>query len=242
MTVLRVDRSEPTDIPLYIQSTHPCRVEDLNDNGYADYVWDTIDGGRSNVERKTWRDLATKGEEVENQVRGHLLNHPECKNRLLIEGAIEPSPAGVFTYSRQHGRNVMVGTETKGPPGMYKRIMGQVLGWSEYLEIVYSASYAATAITLAELYERDQKPDDLKTTFRRYFKSLTWRPNMQVNRLLGMAQNDSNLGPAKCEDIIDSYGTVWYAIHREPKEWASIPGIGEATARKFMRNIGRSDV
>lgn len=238
--MIEVDTHEPLDLVRLLDQAHEVEVKPLNELGWADFRWMGA-YKYSNLERKTWRDIAQGADSVEEQLSHHLKNHPECINRLLIEGAIEPDMKGVLVYNRMSGKNIMTPFQVGNQPGQFKKIMGQVAGWSEYIEVFYSASYAASAILLSELYSRDNKPDEEKNTFRRYFKHIDWNPNPQVSRMLGMALNDTGLGPTRVESIIKEYGTVWNAIHATPADWARIPGIGVATARDFMRKIGRPD-
>src|SRR3990172_11078757 len=102
--MIQADNHEPVDIVRLIEPVKDIEVTGLNDSGYADWYW-TGALEPSNLERKTWMDIAGNPEDVEEQVNRHLKGHPECRNRLLIEGAIEPLPHGVLVYTRAHGKS-----------------------------------------------------------------------------------------------------------------------------------------
>lgn len=241
--MLRIDTNEPPEILKLLMQCEPnTSLEPLNDEGLADYFWFGAEYD-SNLERKTWNDVASDADAIEVQLYKQHILHPECRHRLLIEGLMAPEPNGVSVYSETISTGHSKWRDYPGKPGMYSRLISQVLGWGEFIEILPpSPNVSSSALMIAALYHRDQKPDAERTTFRRYFKQITWRPNLQVSRLLGMALNDTNIGPDRAEDLIDEFGTVWNTIHAAPEDWSKLRGFSAATARNFLRKIGRPNM
>ena len=250
---IEFDNHEPKDIIRYVEPVVDVVEADLNTHGYGDYFWtgeilDWYPGhdGSYQLERKTATDLAGGADAIEDQIRREIKAHPESYFRLLVEGNLEPAPGGgVMAYQKASGRDVMISRKYGGnQQGLFKKVVGQVAGWSEFVEIVYSASYASTSMILVELYRRDNRAADERTTFRRFFKPMpAYTPNQQVQRLVGAALNDTGIGIEIGQRIIEQYGTVWAFIHADPKAAAGrIKGISENTVKVFMRKLGRLDV
>lgn len=246
--MIEVDKSEPSDIIRLLEPAVDVDLVALNIDRWADYRWsgEAIShwpnhDGTYHVERKTWQDMVGGVEDIENQLREQYQMHPKAMLRLIIEGAVEPHPTGVYVYQRAKGRDVMV-PRKEGHNGQYAAIWGKVAGWYEFMDVFQTASYPATAGLLVELYKRDQKPEDDRETFRKHYKVMTWHPNVQVMRLLGVAGRDTNIGVEKAEAIIAKFGTMWAAINASPEELAQVRGISVGGAKFFLQKIGRLDV
>ena len=56
---LKIDSFEPHDAHRILAPVLPCEVDDLNNKGYADYLWPGIEGTQQ-VERKTWQLLTER--------------------------------------------------------------------------------------------------------------------------------------------------------------------------------------
>lgn len=250
--MFEADVHEPTDIVRILAQVFPELYKtNLNEEGFADYYWDGESmesvypghNGEYQLERKTVVDLVNGIESIEDQLRRQNQLHPHCRLRAIIEGDIEPAPGGVTVYTRQSGRDNMKGTFMRTRPGMYESIIGAILGWNEFLEVHSSASYVSTAHMILEMYKRDQKPEEERETFKRYFKVIDWNPNKQVVRAMGAAGNDSNFGVKKAEAAIKVFGTAWALFSASPEEIASkVPGLSVDGARLLLRNFGRLDV
>lgn len=246
MGVFDADIHEPTEILGLISHVLDIDRANLNTEGLMDYRWTGENPEPfSQVERKTWEDVATINalNEVEEQLRRQLHLHPEAKNRLLLEGAMEPTFDGVIVYTRMKGKDVLNGRHQKTSVGHFKSVMSWVASVSEYMEVLFSASYAGTASTLIALYEHDNKPLDEHSTFRRHFKVNNWKPNPQVTKMLGVTANhEPHWGVVICERLIARFGTVWRVCQASPREIAEVNGVSEASAKQFLRAIGRLDV
>lgn len=241
--MMDADRSEPLEVVRLLDQALEVNVCGLNDEGYADYRWTGELGGYDgrHIERKTWHDLASKLDEVEDLIRRQIKAHPRLKHTLLIEGCMEPAPLGVLIYRRSQGKNIMVPGQ-EGNKSTFNKIYGWLNQASKYTEIIPTASMAASAIALVVMYKGDQEPEEAHTTFKRAFKPMTWNPNPQVSRLLGASLNDTNIGVKTAEAIMKEFPTLYSVITASPESLAKVPGMGLGTARGFLRAVGRLDV
>lgn len=131
---------------------------------------------------------------------------------------------------------------SKPQPGLYKKVQAWVAEVQRYMEVFETSSYPATATLIHTLYMHDQKVDEEHHTFNRYFKQVTWNPNMQVVRLMGLAATDSGIGSELAERIIGKFGTVWNFLHADPVEFTGVPRLGVDRPVKLLQKIGRPDV
>ena len=238
--MIQVDIAEPKEMLGYIFVGVEAVFSDLNQDGYADYRWtgeSLLDSpiGEYHLERKTWQDIISNIDQVEDLLRRQQQAHPEAKHRLLIEGlGIEPTSSGTKLHTTKN--------KTVDNNVSYKKVIGWYSEVQRYMEVYTTLTKEATAVALCELYHHDQKPEEERKTFSRYAKEMVWRPNSQVSRMLGLALNDTNLGPTKCEALIKKFGSVFNVIKASPEELAEVPGIGKPTAVNFLAKIGRGDV
>lgn len=243
---LYADIHEPPEI---VQSLLPTKVNidvsSYNEQGFADYHWDTCNGVLKNVERKTWGEILSNVDAVEEQLQRHLNNHKNAETVLLIEGAILKDGDSVTTIRPTSKGQVWVrGHRFKSRPlaGIY----AWVYGISKYVEVIQTFNLLETATALLAMYEYDQKPEH--ETLQRPIKKNIYHPNPQVSALMGVS---SGMGAKRASSLIEKYTTVWNIIsagfHGEPriKDWrelTSIDGIGEKGIQRLLRNIGRTDV
>lgn len=239
---MKVDNKEPADMQRGLDvPILSMEVMDLNSLGFGDYLWYDHHDEIQHFERKTWEDAARDWDSIEDQLRREKQAHPDARLHLILEGVAEPAPNGIIIYRRQQGRNIMLGQQVGKQPGLYKKITGGLYGMSEFLDVHFTASMAASMSALSEWYQYDQKEEH--SLFRRHLKMIDWNPNRHVAALMGMAQNDTGLGVQRCEDLINEYGTVWNVIHEDPgMVGAMVRGISADTIRNLDRKIGRPDV
>lgn len=239
-----VDRSEPLELVRLLDTSSAWDVQGLNDAGWADFRWQRSDGNWRHVERKTWHDIEneTGQNEVEVIIRKYLSSQPQARLILLVEGVVEPAPTGLLMYRKRSGQNVFIGGVPSGSRrSAYKESEAWLNQVREYLDVRQTSSMAASAVAIHSWYENDQKEDH--STFNRHFKQITWNPNPQVTRLLGLASNDTNIGVITAENLIRVYGTAWHVASASPDDIAAkVKGISKEGARNFLRKIGRLDV
>ena len=243
--MIEVDEHEPLEIVRWLDVATEIEQTDLNAQGWADYRYtgeECFCHGAStyNTERKTWSDLGGGIEAVEAQLLNQFQSHPEVHHRLIVEGVVEPAPKGLIYYTKSPGQNMF----RSSLRGERTQAMKSIRAWlhqvGKYCEVVFTFGYTDTAITLASYYEADQVPEDEHTTFKRMFKTSTFRANPQAEAILGASPK--GFGPSRAEAVAKHFGLAWKAFKAPVEEWVRIPGVGEITARQYLRHIGRTDV
>lgn len=239
------DYHEPPDILRMLEpAIVDMEVKALNAEGWADYRYDAApcfchESTVFNCERKTWGDLTNGIEEIEEQLGRQLDAHPGVHHRLYIEGVAEPAVQGIYLYTQAKGQSVMKAGLKGNKSQTYKNIMAWLHQVGKYWEVVWTNSYSGTASTIVAHYNADQDFEDSHKTFHRYFKERHFNMDPQVAKVLGAAPK--GFGPEAAAAVVKRFGTAWRAFKAEPEEWMTIPGIGEITARKYLRELGRGD-
>ena len=230
-----VDIHEPAQAQSLIGQSVPCTVEDLNGNGFADYRWQDYAGAFVHVERKTWGELLTSVDHVEDQLRRHLSNQTESSLRLILEGIAIPVAAGTASLRPTNRDAIYV----KGHQSSIR--LSLVYAWlyqiGKYVEIYTTPNYEATCIALVAFYKGDQKEEH--TTLHRYIKKVDFHPNVQVTQLMGLLPN---VGAKRAESLIERFTTVWNVVSASPEELATVDGIGKVLSKQILRQVGRTDI
>jgi ERCC4-type nuclease len=235
---LVVDVNEPIEKFLtLVMPVVPTVTEALNEALYADYRWLREDGGHTQVERKTWGEILSNVDAVEDQLRRHMKNRPSDRLLFLLEGQIDPQVDGVYVLQKAKQGSVYVHGFRSGT--RIARIYAFLYNASEYVEVFQTPNYEATCQFLVQAYKQDQKAPEEHHTFSRYFKKVTFYPNPQVMQLMGLLPG---LGEVKCEALIAKFTTVWNVLNASPRELQSVPGIGPTLSTNLLRRIGRTDV
>jgi len=237
---LEVDVNEPDYMVRTLSQTLQIERKALNAHGEADYAWLRYDGDKAQVERKTWGELTTNINNVERQLFNYL-QRDSTHVILALEGIAVPCPAGTRTYKlTSHKSKAFVVEQSVRSAGiqLYYAWLHQV---SRYCEIQYSADLTTTAYLISALYKADQKPEEEHRTFRRHLKQVTWHPNPQVKMLMNLAHG-LGIGEELGERTILAFGTVWNVLTSTPDQLSMVDGLGKATARKLLRQVGRPDV
>lgn len=244
--MIEVDEHEPLEIVRLLEPTLDVDLKSLNANGWADYKYtgeECFCHGSTiyNVERKTWDDLSNGIESVEEQLGNQMRLHPDVHSTLIIEGVAEPAIRGILVYRKMPGQNAFRSGLRGNRTQAFKSVRAWLRQVKKYWDVVFTYSMADTAVTVQAMYEADQKEEDQHSTFKRVFKDYSYRANPQVQRVLG-ASGEVRFGPVQAEAVVKKFGTAWRAFKAEPEEWMQIPGIGEITARQYLRGLGRGDV
>lgn len=233
------DVNEPEEAAKLIQPSIPeahFRVA-LNANSWADYRWETVDGGWVNVERKTWPEILANVDAVEDQLRRHMKNQPKARLLFILEGMIEMGEMGTWTIQRAKGGTVWTRGHLSGT--RLSRVYSWLYQASRYVEVFQTMNYEQTCSLLVAMYKADQKPDNEHRTFNRYFKKVVFHPNSQVTRLMGMSPG---LGEVKAEALIEKFGCLWNVLNAQPSELAQVKGIGPGLSKSILQGVGRLDV
>ena len=236
--MLTADIHEPTEKFLKLVSPAvDCKIDSLNESGWADYMWKDLEGRETQVERKTWGEILANVGAVEDQLRRHKKNQPKARLLFVLEGMIVESSDGTYVLNAAKGGNVWIKGFRSGTR------VGRIYSWlynaSEYVEVFQTHNYELTCQFLVQAYNQDQKPEHLHKTFNRYFKQITFHPNPQTLALMGMAPN---LGEVRAEALIAKFSTVWNVLSAQPEELMEVPGIGKGLANTILQRIGRPDV
>ena len=233
---LYIDTHEPLEALTNIQVVVPALVKPLNDQGYADYMWEAH-GEQVQFERKQWGELTNGLDKVEYQLRQEKAAHPEARLGLIVEGVATPSIIGTQLWSQSKNKDVYY--KTRDQNCRYSMVAAWLYQVGKHMEVVRTADFRSTCMELVAMYQSDQK--ESHTTFARYLKPIDWHPNQQVEMLMALG-NGVGIGASKAEALIKRYGTVWNILCLSPKELAMTDGIGKILSTKLLRKIGRPDV
>ena len=233
--MITIDIHEPAQAQSIISQAVPCTVEDLNTKGWADYRWQDYKGEYIHVERKTWGELLTDLNHVEDQLRRHINDKPDARLIFLLEGMVVPAAYGTTIIKPTNRDNVFV----KGHGSSIR--LGLVYPWlyqvEKFVEIYTTPNYEATCIALVAFYKGDQK--EKHETLHRHIKKMEFHVNPQVVSLMGLLPN---IGPKRAEALIDRFITVWNVVSVSPEELSQVDGIGKTLSKTILRQVGRTDV
>jgi hypothetical protein len=247
---LNIDVHEPADI---ISAITPVKdittnISNFNDNQWADYHWNTVDNAVVNVERKTWGEILSNIDAVEEQLQRHLRNHPTATLIFLVEGILTSvNGGGVSTLRPARSGQIYV----RGRVFKY-RTMGGLYAWlyqvSKYCVVIPTATKSDSAAFLSTAYLADQKSGH--STLNRPIKKTYYNPDPQVIQLMGIV-GEAKIGETRAEALIVEYGSVWNILsagfNGKPnipdwKDLTKVPGIGTTIAQRILRSVGRTDI
>ncbi len=238
MTDILVDVHEPDDaVPLLSQSLE-AEKESINQQGYADYLWQGTEG-KVQWERKQWYEILGDMDSVEDQLRREVQAHPDVATSLVIEGVATPDIQGsvIWTLSKSKARQVLY-------PGRPNRTrMSKAYAWiyavQRFMPVYFTPTFHATTVFLVAAYKSDQKEEH--GTFNRYLRSMDFHPNPQVMALMNLSKT-AGVGPARAQALIKRFGTLWSVLNQVPATLATVDNMGETVARRLLRGVGRPDV
>lgn len=240
MDTPKIDVHEPNLMKSLLATAHRFEDASLNEQGWADYLWTMADGRPHHVERKTWGELSDL-DGVEEQLFRHLTKHQDCGAKLtwVLEGIVAPTVSGyvVFKEATTKGRILFVPNNQQHRP--LKMLHAWLYRISEYVEVIQTSCVVSTANLISSMYTSDMKEETEHNTFKRYYKTITWHPNPQVAKLIAIGDG---IGTIRAQAIIERFGTVLNVLQADPKQLASVPGIGPITATKLLQRVGRTDV
>ena len=237
--MLDIDSNEPTTGLTYIQpAVDAAQVMALNVAGWADYRWQGSSGRWTNVERKTWPEILTNVDTVEDQLRRHQANHPEARLVFVMEGWVQETLAGTSSVQGVNGRaNMWVLGHSSGT--RLSRIYSWLYAASEYVEVFQTGNYAQTCAFLVAAYKQDAKEDKDRKIFHRHLKEVTFHPNPQVLKLMAI---EPGIGEKRAEALIDQFTTLVAVLTSTPEMLATVPGVGLTLATRLLQRAGRIDV
>lgn len=243
-----IDSHEPELMDRLISQSAPIMRRNLNQEGYADYLFFACDGHRIQVERKQIDEVLSGMDSVEEQLRRELSNGVE-ETLLLIERYCEPVPGikmMVQSWHKTRDGKVMV------PGHKYNTSYSGLQSWKWQLDksgvtIVETFDDVSTAYTLVALYQNSQNPEH--KTLRRYIKDriviVPYNPHV-INL---MSIKGVNLGEARAKALVERFGTFWYCINQTAESLAETligdedgkqKRLGMVTAKRLLQAIGRN--
>jgi len=253
MNPLYVDTFEPQEmLSLILQSVPEAVQVPLNNNGFADYKWQDIEGNIRQWERKQIGELLSDLNGVEEQLNRELATCDELT--LVVEGFMAATALGVLcfhaypsSYAQHRGDKFISDgvwlTQGHGftQPGLAQR--WRSLKWSLVhcgVEVVETLSLAETALHLTTAYKQSMKEEH--TTLRRYVvEHITpFSPDYHVEnliRLLGPDRRGLGIGPERAVALIEAFGTFHAAVTAPRAELNAVIGVGNA--RRFIKGLGR---
>ena len=237
---LIADVHDPLDIFDLMCQSIPCERASINEQGYADYKWPSLNGGLQQVERKTWVEILSTLDSVEDQLRRERQAHPDVSLALLVEGVVTSGPTGgtsIWMFSKSPAKRFMFPTKE------FRLPLQAAYAWlyevSKYMNVYLTPDWASTATMLVAFYKADQKEEH--TTFNRHLRSIDFHPNPQVEGLMNIMKG-TNIGAVRAQALIDRYATIWNVVRASARELAAVEGMGLKTAQQLLRRIGRPDV
>jgi hypothetical protein len=244
--MIEVDQSEPQEIARLLDQITEVEVAPNNAMGWADYKYTGVycychNSNVYNCERKTWGDLAAGVDEVEEQLCRQLDLHPGVHARLYIEGVAEPAAGGLLVYSKAQGKNLFMAGLKGSRQTTYNSIVSWLRQQGKYWEVVFTASMAASAVTIGQNYKADQVEEGEHRTNLRMYKKRSYYKNEQAEIIMN-ASGHVAIGEQKSLALAKHFGTAWRAFKASPQEWMQVPGIGPKLATDYLRNLGRGDI
>ena len=247
---MKIDDHEPDNIEALLkQSLKEVIRAPLNQHGYADYVWNMLDGEVEQVERKRASEILGGIEHVEDQLRRELQSKPHARLWLLVEDVVLPTPTGTVVMKIERHR----GKECLMPGIQFNMRYSRFETWMTALErigvrVKRTADYRATAIALALMESSAQHQT---TILHRHQKlRVAWHPNPQVMTLMGTYRVEivdgkektisAGIGPELAEKILGEFRSIANFVNLPPEMIADlVPGMGIVRAKKLLEAFGR---
>ena len=250
---LVLDSHEDIELQTLLAQLVPVTRERLNQFGLGDFMWTDCHGEITSLEGKQITELLGSIDQVEEQlgrqIRGNMAHH----YGLIVRGVALPHKEGIATYQwskTKDGRRVayenrVVHQSYKGYRAWLHRL--SVMG----LMVVEVPSTEAMAVTLAAMYLNDQQ--ETHSTFQRHIPVVppVMNPQPAVLALMGLTEG---IGEQRALALVgrtvdvetgeisyNKYGSLWELLHADPKDIASVPGVGKETVRKLFAALGRME-
>lgn len=235
------DVNEPTAaITLISPAVTDFRVMPLNAQGWADYRWQTVDKLWVNVERKTWPEILQNIDAVEDQMRRHIEEQPQARQVFVLEGWVEESQMGTHIIKKvSRGNAATLYGKDRVSATRLSRVYSWLYAASQHVNILQTGNFEQTCQLLVQMYKQDQKPEEDKKVFRRYYKQTNWHPDPMVLKVMGI---EPGLGEVRATALVAKFSTFWNIVSASPAELAQTPGIGLVLAKRLLSGIGRPDV
>ena len=228
---LYIDNNEPIVIKRFLAPIKDVNFEwgAYNIKDHSDYWWKRTDGTTKEVERKTWGEVLTNVEKVEEQMSRHLSRMPKAEHVLLLEGIATSKNNSISTYNFVDNKWY----ENR----QYKQNLAGIYSWlyqiSHYVTIIPSYNIATTAAAIAGMYKSDGKTDH--STLNRHYHIRTFNRDPVIERYMAIFDG---IGESKAEILRSTFPTIQSLVLADRNDFIVLPGFGPALADKIMRQLG----
>jgi len=230
--MINVDIAEPQKIVDLIKQSVEVDTLELNQNGFADYVFTTADGVLVQIEREQMRTVMSNPVQIEDEIRRHL---HDGRMILITEGVVVPYHDGCMVTDINMAK---AGAYLK--PALYLRVRyGAYIAWlwqlqENGIDVIHTNSPFETVVAICSIYNNAQNKEH--GMFKRYYKNITrWQPNRHVQALMNIPE--SGIGEKRAIMLIEKFETLYNVITADEMELAKC--IGKATAKKLLKAVGR---
>ncbi len=238
MAEFDADSNEPQEMFQLLSQTLGDKLEvgPLNTHDLSDYVWHDFSGTRKQVERKTWGELLSNIDAVEEQMQRHLNNWPDDEHIFLFEGMGIKDTIGTRVLKQTKGGKIWVkGFQYKG------RRMKAVYAWlyeiGKYVEIIPTAGISESASALVAMYEADQKEEH--HTLHREIKKMSFTSDPVVQQYMNLLPR--GIGEKTAKALKVKFPTMKQLIYAKAPDLVQCEGIGSVTARSIMQALGTTE-
>ncbi len=248
---ISVDSHEALELLPLLQQMAPAKVDNLNQAGYADFLWATHDGKLHTQEGKQINELLGDLDAVEEQLQRQIRAGMAHTYGLTVRGIALPHPEGIATYQwskTKDGRRVAYENRVVHQPYQHYRSFLYRLQ-RKGLIVREVDSTEAMAVDLAAMYLRDQKPHDDILERHIVVKPPVFNPQPNVLALMGLTEGigesralalvGRDLDVETGELTYHKYDSLWELFHADPKDISSVAGVGPETVRKLFAALGR---
>ena len=227
---LHIDHNEPPVMKRFLGQTDiQYTWSNYNNQDHSDYWWERHDGIIKEVERKTWGEILSNLDKIEEQISRHLDRKPNAEHVLLLEGPITIKGGDIVTF-----KNKGIKWEASR---YYKQNLNGVYAWlyqvSHYLTIIPSSNVVTSAAALGAMFKSDGKSDH--ATLQRNYSIRDFNRDPVIERYMGMLQGISE---KRAKTLRNAFPTVAALVAANRNDIIVLPGFGPAIADNIMRQLG----
>ena len=204
-------------------------LDSYNRQGHSDYWWERVDGVIKQVERKTWQEILSGVDKIEEQLSRHLSDKPNAEHILLLEGPITAKGDFIQAYSSK-GNGFSVGRP-------YRQNITGIYAWlyqiSHYYTIVPTYNIEGSAAALIAMFKSDGQ--DNHSTLNRNYARRSFHRDPIVEKYMGVLDG---IGDTKAEELRKVFPTIASLVAAKRNDFIVLPGFGANLADKIMRQLG----
>lgn len=233
---LFVDQFEPDNIVATLRTCAEVKVEALNNQGFADYMWVDVKGQLRQWERKQCSEVIGDLDGTEEQLNRELSTCDELT--LVVEGVAMPAVDGINTYT-------LSGDGAFFRPlhhlGHEAKLWARWEAWkwgirAAGVSIIETPTWLVTGTYIGTAYRQSLKSEH--TTLRRYLVPhiSPFSPNLYVENLARL--KGCGIGPKSAEKLVARFGSFFDALIAPVEDIADCLGSTKG-AIEFLHGLGR---